>query len=173
MQIIKKCGCYYLGYGNLMNGTRPCLNLNDDSCVNLQIQQFSISNEECFNSCVLECDKVSYDLAVSSLTNPSIYAYNSLSDGDLLKYQNLLNQNISYELYKSLFVKITIYYKSFFDTQINELPKKTLVDLLSQIGGSLQLLISYSFFTFFELVEIFFLVTYAFCTKSSSMNILV
>lgn len=176
-KIIAKCGCYYLGfrdYDAIRAQSKPCSNLKDDTCVNIQIQQFN--DEECVEtSCPLECDVTSYDLTVSSLVNPSIYVYDSLNSEEIKFYVNLINSNtsrsLSYELYKSLFVNVTIYYKSLISTHIIETPKMTVTELLSQIGGSLQLFVSYSIFTFFELIEVFILFGYVYFFKNRNILI--
>jgi hypothetical protein len=165
-KIIDHCKCYYLAYRSLNNDTKPCLSLVDNECLNKEIQRFN--DEECAkNSCPLECDVTTYDVAVSSLVNPSIYAYENLNRNEIEYFQSLTNSNrtLSYEMYKSLFVNVTIFYKSLLSTEIIEIPKMSIADVLSQMGGSLQLFVSYSIFTFFELAEIILLVLFAFFFK--------
>jgi len=56
---------------------------------------------------------------------------------------------------------IKVIYPSLEYTEITELPKITLLDLLTSIGGSLGMFISLSVFTYLEIIEILCLSLYA------------
>jgi len=61
--------------------------------------------------------------------------------------------SVTYDLSLSCLTNPSLEY-----TRIVETPKVTLLDLLTQIGGSLGLFVSFSVFTLFELIEALFLV---------------
>jgi hypothetical protein len=164
-KIIENCGCYYLRFENLNQDIKPCLSLSQNDCLESQIEKLNINDCE---TCPLECETTTYDLTVSSLVNPSIYAYENLRKDEIEFYKNLSsiqNSSLSYEAYKSLFVNVTIYFKSLFITEISEMPKTSLIEMFGQMGGSLQLFVSYSIFTFFELIEGVILLIFALFKK--------
>ena len=161
-RILENCGCYYLGYPRLNAHTRPCTNGSDLDCFTNEINHFDV--HECVkNSCPLECDTVAYDLEWSSLVYPNMQLYNSLNSDQRAYYEELLGQNktLSYEMYKSLFVNLNIFFPSLQFTQITESPKMSPIDLLAQIGGSLGMFLSLSLFTFVEVFECLILIVYA------------
>jgi hypothetical protein len=165
--IIQNCGCYNLEYSSLNTNLRPCLNLTDYVCLDSQKKKFNA--EECqANSCPLECNTIKYDLSYSSLINPGLKEYNLLSAQDVSSYSRILGENLTYDTFKSIWVNIWIYYPTLQYTQITVQPKISIIDLFTQIGGSLGLFVSFSVFTLFELIEIFVLVVHVLFIKRSN-----
>lgn len=89
---------------------------------------------------------MSYDMRLSSLENPSFHWYVTIGSPDS-----------SFDEYKSKWINIKVFYPTLRFTSISEVPKVLLPDLLAQIGGSLGMFVSFSVFSLFEFVEIFFL----------------
>jgi hypothetical protein len=162
-RIIEQCGCYSLEYPNLSLQVRPCLNLSSYYCIDTQANAFDAVKCQT-RECPLECDSVTYDLSLSCLTNPSLKEFYSFRLEDKENFEKMLenssytNVTFTYDLFKSMWLSVWVYYPSLEYTRIVETPKVTLLDLLTQIGGSLGLFVSFSVFTLFELIEALFLV---------------
>jgi len=82
----------------------------------------------CSQYCPLECDTFSYDISINSRTS-----------------QSLLSENTTH---------ISVFYEEFKYTLIYQQPKMQIIDLISNIGGSLGLFVGISFISFLELFEI-------------------
>lgn len=154
--IIRACNCYAQQYSKLNDiNIKPCLTLQEASCVYKQEKSF-VSHECQTRSCPLECEQVFYDLSISTLTNPSLKEYSSLSETEREHYEKLTNMSVpfTYDLFKSLWAGVYVYYPSLDYTLIVESPKLTLIELLAEIGGSLGLFVSFSVFSLFEFIEL-------------------
>ena len=97
--------------------------------------------------CPLECDSVKYELENSIGYHLSL----PYTDYDYCPYCTTIN----------------VFYRSLEYTAIEETPQTTLVTLLSQLGGSLGMFISFSVFTLFEALEILILILYALWFKNN------
>ena len=166
------CGCYYLDYSILNmneNSTRPCLTLNDSSCALKHNINFNV--QECKQKyCPLECETFKYELSLSSLVNPHLKEFYSFNSTDMAYYESILGvKNLSYDFFKSTWVNVKVYYPSLQYTRISEVPKTSIIDLFTQIGGSLGMFVSFSIFTLFEFVEVALLMAYAFLFKNSNV----
>ena len=109
-----------------------------------------------------------YDLSLSSLINPHLKEYNSFSAKEIANYEKTLGVNLTYEFFKSTWISVKVYYTSLQYTEISESPKITIIDLFTQIGGSLSMFVSFSIFTLFELIEILILFVYSLLYKPST-----
>ena len=130
-----------------------CLNLSQLNCTNAQINAFTGEKLiECNKQCPLECNTITYSPQLSTLDFPS---------HDLFKlYQNesdLGLGSMSFDTMKNSLISLKVYYPFTQYTEIRELPKTSLIDLISQIGGSLGMLLGFSIFHLIELFEIVFL----------------
>jgi hypothetical protein len=168
-QIIAKCGCYSLEFQNLDNFTNPCSNLTQYSCIGDQKSNFDLSDCQA-NSCPLECDSIKYDLAISTLANPDLKEYYTLTNKSILDYSLMHGKNLNYDLFQSMWVNVKVFYPSFEYTEITQTPKTTIFDLFTQIGGSLGLFISFSVYTLFEIGEIFFIILYGWFKANNEKN---
>jgi hypothetical protein len=153
--IIDECKCYYTKYDDLGTGVRPCLNVTDYACGGNSFSNFNL--EACqTNSCPLECDSTAFDLSLSSLYGPDEKTYELLKNvynyDDM--YLNDFNLTLTYDLFKSNAAFFTVYFPNLQYTEITEVPKTSLYDLFTQIGGSLGMFVSFSIFTLFEFIEI-------------------
>jgi len=162
-QIIKECDCFFLRYKNHFNASiEPCLNLTQAQCVIDQLNMLNIN--ECVSKyCPLECQSYEYELSLSSATNPTLNYFLNLPQNYKDIYASILelnNQSFTYDVFKSIYISMNIYYSSLDVEQVSETPKVVLSDLFVQIGASLGIFISFSVFTFFEFVEILFRIVY-------------
>ena len=168
-EVIKNCGCYYLNDLNLDENTRPCLSNNESLCAQKYSIEFNI--KKCQEDyCPLECESFKYDLTLSSLINPHLKEYFSFNQTDLNKYQKEIGvNNLTYDIFKSTWVNIKVFYPNLQYTRVSELPKTSIIDLFTQIGGSLGMFVSFSIFSLFEFVEIFLLIINTLLFKNSNV----
>ena len=103
---------------------------------------------------------MTYELSLSSLEYPDEITYEQdFNNHDLRDfYLNKFSRTLTYELFKSNVAYVTVYYPTLQYTHISESPKTEIIDLLTQIGGALGMFVSFSVFTIFEFIEIFFLI---------------
>ena len=146
--IIDKCKCYYTRYDSLNSNVRPCLNPVNAECLNKEIDTFDL--EECqAKLCPYECDSMLYDLSLSSLEFSDENIYDEVNEEFNLKKTNSS---------KSTCASFKVYFPTLQYTHIKETPKTKIIDLFTQIGGSLGMFVSFSIFTLFELIEIVVLI---------------
>ena len=156
LETISQCGCYFTGEDNpLKHKTKPCLNLSEYDCyVNVF---FKFNPAECASVyCPLECNSIEYDLSLSSTISPTLNEYNSLNVSSSLTYEEWRTQN----------VHINVFYSKLEYTFIEETPAMTLTSLIANLGGTMGLIVSLSFFTLLEIVELFLLFLHFFYKKS-------
>jgi hypothetical protein len=92
--------------------------------------------DKCYSLCPFECNRVVYDLEVTSASYPSPWYH--LQD-------TLVDRNTS--------LMINVYYQNMYYTLIEDTPKLTINILVSIIGGNLLLLMGMSFLSFVEVFE--------------------
>ena len=111
---------------------------------------------------------MSFDFTITSLNFPNEQLYDLYKNDKLLSnyVQNDLKINIStYGLFKECYLALNIYYPSTQFTKITISPKTSLIDLISNVGGSIGIFLGFSIFSFVEMVEILFLVIYIYLFK--------
>ena len=146
-RIINICGCFFTLFDNLKSSTRPCLNITDFACFSREY--YNVDTVKCASEyCPLECDSIQYDLTVSSAIYPNLDDFNSLN----------ISSSISYEVWRTQALNINVYYSQLEYTHIQETPAMNIAGLISNLGGSMSLIISLSFFTLLEICELFVLV---------------
>ena len=157
--IIDNCDCYWTRYTNLDKSIQPCLNLSQLYCINTQKSEFIIT-EECLGQCPLECGSVTYDIKLSNLDYPSESLYNFFqNDTEYVdSFKNRTGKAYTQHYLGQYLISIKIYYPFTQYTLLLEIPKFSWIDLFSQIGGSLGMMLGFSIFHFIELVEIFLLI---------------
>jgi hypothetical protein len=154
--IQNKCNCFYTVLPK-MYATLPCLNVTQMYCFVKYVSAFNIFS--CELECPLECDSVTYNLQLSSLTYPSLEYYNLfVNDTTAKEYvSNKFEIDItSYALFREYFYSINIFYSSLKYTYISESPETTVYGLLSGLGGSLGMFLGFSVFSLLEVFEILF-----------------
>ena len=122
-------------------------------------------NEFCLPFCPLECQTISYDISMtfSEFPNPE-YAKVLMQNPKIIsKYPP--NHNITYEELKQSVLSVTIYYEDNTYTEITQVAKTGITDLISSMGGLLGLFIGISFLSFGEIIEIIFEVIFILIEK--------
>ena len=161
-QIIQACKCYFTKY-TMFRQSQACLNKTQLTCIETVTSEFVV--DDCVSECPLECDSVRYDYDLSTLVAPNEKLYNVFKNDPDVYYglQAGYNINLStYEQFQKYFLMLNIYYPYLQYTKIEETPKTSQIDLLSQIGGSLGMFLGFSLFHFVEIAEILFLIVYTF-----------
>ncbi len=157
--IIENCKCYYTKHEMLVNNTPACLNLTELFCIRKQAEIFyKDTQNQCELACPLECDSITFDLQTSSLDFPSEQIYSSFRNDKNLEYMQKINGvNVStFALFKERFLSLNIFYPYMEYTEIYLSPKSNVVDVISNVGGSLGIFLGFSIFFVIELLEIFF-----------------
>lgn len=143
-RIVDSCRCYDVRYLNMFN-SKPCLANEDFLCSESQYDLFITNGTaDCSVLCPKECETIQYDFTLSSLDYPSLTLYSL--------YKDLLS--LSFEETKSRLIGFNIYYSTLGYTKISESPKTLVIDLFSNIGGTLGLCIGISLLSLIEMVEI-------------------
>ena len=127
----------------------PCLTLSQYDCVDGEVNRFDKAT--CVTKhCPLECDSVKFKL------RNSIGSYLSKP----------------YVMGSPKLTSLVVFLPNLKYTHVSESPQTTFVTLLSQLGGSLGMFISFSMFTLFEAVEVFVLLLHAFISNKNNKKIL-
>ena len=138
---------------------KPCQTIDDIRCcysVNyiLQTSNGKFEREMCLNECPLECEYVTYITSVST----SVYPSSSYADG-IIKYMiqaRLNKQNVSLYDIRNNMLAINVYYSKLNYKSYQESAKTEMVDLVSNIGGTIGLFLGVSFLSFIEIIDLFF-----------------
>ena len=113
---------------------------------------FSKSNEydnNCSQSCPLECNSYHFKYEQSSLSFPSDFYTNHLQ-------KNILKSTRSISEVKDSVAKVKIYYETLNYKLISEGEAITFTNLLSSVGGVLGLFLGMSWLSFIEIFEIIY-----------------
>ena len=152
LETINKCGCYFAGDLNpSSNQIKPCLNISEYYCY-VQVY-FKFNPVDCaLVYCPLECNSIEYDLSISSKILQTLNEYNDLN----------ITSSISYEEWRTQTVTFHVFYSQLEYTLIEETPEMTIKSLIANLGGTMGLIVSVSFFTIVEIVELFILIVYSY-----------
>ena len=104
--------------------------------------------DNCVLECPLECDTVSFDFEISFFDSSLDY----LSDLMEILFQNKYNYTINAD---KNFVLLSVYYPTTQYTEIRQVPKTSLIDLISNLGGAIGIFLGFSIFSLIEIAEIF------------------
>jgi hypothetical protein len=160
--IIDECKCFYPWLSVYGKMTQPCFNSTQFHCLAEKFNEVIDEIETiCSPQCPLECDSITYDLSVSSLTYPNKQFY------DLLEL-NASQMNL--EEYRRLHLGLDIFFPIKQYTEISETPKITFVDLVSSIGGALGVFLGLSVFSFIEIFEIISQILFLVFRKQKNNN---
>ena len=157
----EECKCYSTAF-DPFKSSNPCINKTQLACLNRIYAKISSNldfySSECQQeSCPLECDSYAYNTKVASLEFPSLEFYNLLKSNatTINQIQNEYGVDISsYDLYRQYFYSLNFYYSTSSYTYISQSPQMTLINLLSNLGGSLGMFLGMSIFSLIEVVEI-------------------
>jgi len=151
--LMDKCQCFSTYFPTFdyvyIKQIKPCSNWSQIICSNYMIANYSNSiKETCASECPLECEYITYDTSLSQLDYPSRPYF------DDLKTKNKEYENMSLEKYKRTHLRLNIHFKSNDYAEIREMPKMTLIEVISNLGGVLGIFLGLSIFTFVEVFEI-------------------
>jgi hypothetical protein len=144
--IIETCGCYFPKYGMIFK-VNSCMNQSQLNCIVEQSKKYISEShaDKCLNVCPIECDSIKYDTQVSTLDFPNEQLLTLLKN-------SYPSQN--FDNYKDISYSLNVFYPYLDYTRITQSPKTLPIDLISQIGGSLGMLLSISLFHLLEFFEI-------------------
>ena len=145
-----------MDYARLFNAT-ACIKLDQLICAADQYKSFMEQSikKKCSLLCPLECDSVTYDFSIYNSEFPTELLYNLfISDKEFVGKYFRNESDISYEKFKERAIALNVYYPQFSYTVITELRKIPIIDLFSNIGGTLGLFLGISFLSFIEIVEL-------------------
>ena len=128
-------------------------------CYDKKFEEFALKNiiKYCSSSCPLECDSFEYNIEFLSTVFPSeIYAKVKLMNNPKIKSKYPSDHNITLEDLRSSMVGFNVYFNNFQYTQIKQLPKKEIVDIIAGFGGTLGLFVGLSFLSFVEFIQIIY-----------------
>ena len=125
----------------------------------------------CRQSCPLECESVFYNLFTSSADYPSLVYAQVLVDNPVIqaKYNDL--SKLSYDSLKRTFMRVSIFYDDLGFVQYEETAKTDVVELVSNIGGTLGLFLGMSFLSFVEVFDILLQICFKKRKESNSKTI--
>ena len=155
--IMEKCQCFSLTLP-IFDGKsfRTCHNSSERSCLYDIIMKTSDKLEEnCISECPLECDNVKYDLTSSTLTFPNDEFFQSIKNYSE-EYTNMtLNE------YRQSNLLLNIFFTSKEYTDIRDIPKISVIDLISNLGGVVGIFLGMSIFTCVEIIELILKIIFA------------
>ena len=161
--IIEKCVCFHPRF-NKLSSTSPCHSLADLECIGQQENEFKDEKlDECLKECPLECMKQEFDLQVSSLDYPTVEDYELIikDKNYFLRVENVVRDNItSFDDYKKYFLLVNIFLSNLQYTEITETPKTSIIELISNMGGSMGIFLGFTLFSLFEVSEVLCLIVY-------------
>ena len=130
------------------------MNITDYDCL-LSFYHQEFDPVKCATDyCPLECNSIQFDLTLSSLLS-------SLPG---------VSSSISYQEYVMQTVTILVYYPQLEFTLLEETPAMSLASLIANLGGTLGLIVSFSIFTLFEIIELIILVFRGLLAKESKIS---
>lgn len=151
--IKKKCGCYDPDFFYAESNQFCSFDIFRECVLNhRKIIGDSPENIECFKNCPEECDSVKYFNQVSHSNFPSPFYKNIL-----MKYDEALNESLKrgfvFENLDKSVLSVNIYYDDIAITTIEEIPAKTVEQLVAEVGGFLGLCIGISFLSVVEILD--------------------
>jgi len=138
--LFKKCQCHEGSWKDFFPQGNICKTDYEQHCLSLYNEEFfSIENIRELCDCPLECVSITYSMSTSFSNYPSKeYADYLSNQSSISKLFNNRTQ-IDSELIKSSLLSVSVYYDELKYTQISELKKVELEDLIAGIGGDLMI----------------------------------
>jgi len=114
----------------------------------------------CLASCPLECKKTLYKTTLSSSQLNVNNFISKIKNNPKLISDYFNNRIFGPATVKESIVHVNILYDSLSYTQSIESPRMDFVSLLASIGGNLSLFLAVSFFSLFEVIQLFMEIFY-------------
>lgn len=159
-QIVDKCNCYIMVFPKWGNYS-PCVNDTEMICAGKEFELYDkIYYKNCDLDCPLECDssEIEYVLSNSDFPNEIFWKYDRNNPF-------FRGQDLDYDEYKSRALALNIYFKTLQYTLITESAKSSIVELFSNIGGTLGLFLGISLLSFVEIIELVLEILFVFLYK--------
>jgi hypothetical protein len=170
--IIEHCKCFEPSLHNFSHNN-PCITILGNYCQMGSYANFTNKEEVYFDNCLklcpTECNSVIYSYTFSSSTYPSRAYAEQLAQLPAIKKKFPNKTEISYEEIKENILQVNVFYDDFKITVNEEVPKMGIEDLVSNIGGTLGLLIGVSLLSFVEIIEILVEILYVLFGRSNSI----
>lgn len=121
----------------------------------------------CGDNCPLECDSVEYTTSASSVVYPSDMFATMLQNNWIIQEKFDGRQDVTASELRSNILALNVFYSSLSYHSFTESPKTELVDLISNIGGTMGLFLGVSFLSFVEIFDLMACLFVVFKHKSS------
>lgn len=152
MIVVNKCNCSNPFYLSLI-GARTCEYKSEIDCSQRVFSNRSILQAECIDKCPLECNSTNYRTTMSSLQLLGDLYVGYLKENKRLT-ADFVTKPINSQTARESVTRLNIFYESLSYEISREQAKLEIVDLLSNIGGTLSLFLGISLLSFCELVEV-------------------
>ena len=168
---IDKCHCIYPGLPNPYRGQTfdTCMNVSQVKCMLDVYSMYMDQNKEIsLSECPLECDSMAY---ASVLTKNTMQGFEDVYDlfmGDaslMSMFRANLNGSLTLERFRTSVVSLNVFYPSLKYTEIREMPKTSLIDLISNMGGALGVFLGFTVFSLVETLEIAIKLVYVYILR--------
>lgn len=172
-RVMENCGCYDNTYSVYSDDRlKPCMNYTQVVCNSVQYSLFYSQDpaQVCGDQCPLECDSVAYHVSTAYSDYPTTAYAEYLKNNPIFRARFPNNTQISYESIKKNVLSLGVFYGTISYQKYSELKKTSLIDLVSNIGGTMGLFIGISFLSFVELVDVFLLILFAVCKNLINKN---
>jgi hypothetical protein len=111
--------------------------------------------------CPPECDTIDIKSSMSTTHPFNPTSIENLRNHSVVQSYYPKELNISYEELANSIVSLTIYYNELRYVEIVEIPDYTILNLISNIGGTLSLFLGISLLTFIEIIDLFVQIVYS------------
>lgn len=149
-QIIDKVGCYDIRFPRILDA-QPCRNQSSFN----QLRSVSFLNSLCTDLCPQECEITHFDVSVSYLDFPTYLTYKDILATYLDQLAKLFKtENITYEMFAKSFVGVNIYFNEIKVTEMEESASMNFAELVSNIGGTIGIFVSFSLLGLVEFIEL-------------------
>ena len=160
-EVIKQCNCS-MPYVFNFDYAPTCTRIKDFECIQTNVYtQIENIFQGCTN-CPLECQTIRYIPSASSGIFPTPRYANDLINTNKTVFKSLVSFDKNMSAIRGSFISMSVYYSELKYTEIQQLEKNTLVDLICGIGGTLGLFIGASVLSLVEIIEAIFTVALVF-----------
>lgn len=174
--VVKDCGCYSTDspYWDTKN-TKPCELNSEVNCYTSTMAYFYTGDlsEMCGDGCPLECQTFTYTTSASSVIYPNDMFAARLKNNQNIQSRFNWRTDVSPDELRASILSINVYYSSLSYVSFTESAKTQLVDLISNIGGTMGLFLGVSFLSFLELLDLMFYLFLALKTRSNGSQFIV
>jgi hypothetical protein len=158
-EFVNRCGCNLASFPAI--SLRYCLSKNETRCSNQVLKKFDIE-KECGEYCPPECESVVYDYETSydTFPNPGFHYHRmkqTLKEDRKFGNEDFDVGDMSYEQMKASVTCLYVFFDQIGYTSIEASESKSVIDLVSNIGGLFGLFMGKSFKVLFYFILLKFL----------------